>query len=174
MAHNTNERVTFRLPERILSDVDGLVDAGVYSSRSEAIRAGLRGLDGVAEPVTEDGRRVLADGGTEDGQRIPATLRDDHTPDVLETETCDGADGHQCVRSDSRLTRGEDEIHVTTYGAGSDRSGERRVLCSDCRAKQNAVQLAEMPDMVALYSDEELSELTERFPDILADVEVDG
>lgn len=106
----------------------------------------------------------------DDPQREPTTTSDEYRAEVLDTEVCDGADGFECGRE---LTRGEDEINVTEYGPGAERNG-RRVLCADCRAKQDAVQLAEMPDLAALHTDEEIEELIERFPDIFDDFEPEG
>ena len=36
--------VTVKLPERLISDVDQLVKAGIYHSRSDAIRSAVRDL----------------------------------------------------------------------------------------------------------------------------------
>ena len=38
------QRVTFRIPERKLDDVESLVDDGEFASRSEAIRQAVRDL----------------------------------------------------------------------------------------------------------------------------------
>lgn len=109
-------------------------------------------------------------------ERIPVTLRDKARADIHDSERCDGADGYDCQREDPSLTRGEDEMNVTEYGPGSDRSGERRVLCGDCRKRQDAVQLSEQPDLAPMFTEDEISELHERFPDILtsAELETDG
>lgn len=47
------ERVTVRVPPRMVEDLDNSVENGIYSSRSEAIRDGIRRLPGVCEPVSE-------------------------------------------------------------------------------------------------------------------------
>ena len=47
-------RVTVRLPEDLLDEVDGLADDGLYASRSEAMRAGLRQL---VEDSTDGGEQ---------------------------------------------------------------------------------------------------------------------
>lgn len=109
------------------------------------------------------------DGGEPD-TGVPATLRDDAHADVYDSERCDGAGSDPCVREDPELTRGEDEIHVTTFGPGHDKSG-RRVLCGDCKWKQTALNIADDPELAVMYQDE-LPDLRERFPDILGDVDL--
>jgi hypothetical protein len=107
-----------------------------------------------------------------DSPRMPITLRESAFATVDAVEVCDGADGHACDRSSPVLIRGEDEIHVTNYASAPDRSG-RRVLCGECKDRQTALNIAEMPDLAKMYR-EELPDLRERFPSILADVETDG
>lgn len=145
----------------------GYPSGDIYVVREERTVA----PDDMDEPNADLGAR--ADGGQPKDARIPVTLRDDAHVGVRATETCDGADGHDCVREDPTLTRGEDRINLKQYGPGSDRAGERRVLCSDCREKQDAVQLAEMPTIAGLYSTEEINHLRDRFPDVLADAELE-
>jgi hypothetical protein len=54
------ERITLRVSDDLLSEVEGLVHDGEFRNRSAAIRAGIRQLDGVdASP------RALPDGGTD-------------------------------------------------------------------------------------------------------------
>nr|WP_083822892.1 ribbon-helix-helix domain-containing protein [Halopiger xanaduensis] len=50
------DRVSFRVPDRQLEDLDALVDRGRYPNRSEAIRAAVRQLVGEssAAPRGED------------------------------------------------------------------------------------------------------------------------
>jgi Arc/MetJ-type ribon-helix-helix transcriptional regulator len=36
------QTISLRLPDRILQEIDALVDAGVYASRTEALREGAR------------------------------------------------------------------------------------------------------------------------------------
>ncbi|AEH39491.1 ribbon-helix-helix domain-containing protein [Halopiger xanaduensis] len=52
----TMDRVSFRVPDRQLEDLDALVDRGRYPNRSEAIRAAVRQLVGEssAAPRGED------------------------------------------------------------------------------------------------------------------------
>jgi Arc/MetJ-type ribon-helix-helix transcriptional regulator len=63
------ERVTFRVPESVLDDVDSLVERGEYRNRSEAFRDALQELDGVGEPperpspAEQRSRAVRTDGG---------------------------------------------------------------------------------------------------------------
>jgi len=68
------ERVTIRIPSEMVEDLDNLVDRGEYPSRSEAIRAGVRELDGVCEDTIRWKRgpyrrtQARADGGAGGGQ----------------------------------------------------------------------------------------------------------
>jgi len=78
-----------------------------------------------------------------------------------------------CSDCGEELVRGEDEINVTSYGPGSDRAGERVVRCSDCKDRHSAENIAEHPDLAAMWTDQELRDLRERFPDILGDVDLD-
>lgn len=48
-----HERVTVRMPEEQLEDIDRLVDKGVYPNRSEAIRDGVREITGAVESTPE-------------------------------------------------------------------------------------------------------------------------
>lgn len=62
------ERITIRIPEDVLSDVEAKVERGEYANRSQAIRHGITQLDGVREPVGEMASRkrsrlVQTDGG---------------------------------------------------------------------------------------------------------------
>lgn len=160
------ERVTFRLEKDTLADVQDLVDAGEYDTPSEAFREGLSRLDGVGETERP---RAATDGGDPD-PRVPPTVRDGAHAQVHDTERCDGAGDSECVRVDSELTRGEDEIHVTNYGPGSSRNG-RRVLCGECHDKQTALNIADDPELGMMYRDK-LEMLAAKYPDILADVDV--
>lgn len=144
---------------------DGGEDQDALDEPAEAKADALR--DELGPEAAADAVSPEQDSG--EPQRVPVTVSEDHRAEILETETCDGADGFECGRE---LESGEDEINVTMFGPGSSRSG-RRVLCGECRKKQDAVQLAEMPDLVAMFRDEELDELRERFPEILADVELE-
>lgn len=126
-------------------------------------------LDEYTRTADRTGREPRTDGG-EPHPRIPITLREDARANVHDSERCDGAGSDPCIREDAELIRGEDEIHVTNYGPGHSKSG-RRVLCGGCRDKQNALNIADNPDLAGLYQDE-LADLRERFPDILADVDI--
>lgn len=121
----------------------------------------------------EDEPEVRTDGGADrfPDPTVPVTLRDEHMASVHGTERCDGVRSDECVRDDPVLTRGEDEIHVITYGPGHSNPG-RRVLCGECNDKTTALDIANHPDLAALYPDK-LPELREQFPDILGGVEID-
>jgi Arc/MetJ-type ribon-helix-helix transcriptional regulator len=72
------ERVSFRLPEDLLDEVDAAVDAGVFPNRSEAIREAIRG-----EFPTEDGEDdqqvAMTDGGEDrEGVRVSSGAPDLH------------------------------------------------------------------------------------------------
>lgn len=153
----------------ILAYIHDTTDGEYAENYTDHKSADIRPTD--SDPDRSDD--PMTDGGDPEDARIPVTLRDDAHADVHPDEVCDGADGYDCVREDPTLTRGGDEIHVTEYGPGSERAGERRVLCSDCREKQNAVQIARMPDTAPMYSDEEISDLQNRFPGVLGDVELE-
>jgi Arc/MetJ-type ribon-helix-helix transcriptional regulator len=56
------EQIAVRLPEQLLAEVDDLVAAGLYKSRTAAVRAGL-------EAVTESARRRQTDRAIVDGYR---------------------------------------------------------------------------------------------------------
>lgn len=64
MSHD--ERVTVRLPKEDLDDVDDLVDAGVFPSRSEAIRTAISGFVGSDERDERSRKRIAADGGRDE------------------------------------------------------------------------------------------------------------
>lgn len=97
--------------------------------------------------------------------REPITTDPPVRAEVQADETCSG-----CGED---LTRGEDEIRVRTYGPGSERAGERVVHCSDCKDRESAKSIAENPDLAAMWTDQELRDLRDRFPDILGDVDLD-
>ena len=61
------EQIAVRLPAEVLSDLDELVERGVYDSRAAAVRAGI-------EAVMELDRRRLTDLAIVDGyRRTPPT-----------------------------------------------------------------------------------------------------
>ncbi len=65
-----------RIPESVADAVDGLVRAGVYASRSDAVRAGL-------EAVVERERRVSIGRAIVEGyQRLPQDADDLAWPDA--------------------------------------------------------------------------------------------
>jgi Arc/MetJ-type ribon-helix-helix transcriptional regulator len=63
----TTEQIAVRLPDELLTALDGLVSRGVYESRAAAVRAGI-------EAVVELDRRRLTDVAMVEGyRRIPPT-----------------------------------------------------------------------------------------------------
>ena len=61
------QQIAVRLPDELLSELDALVDSGVYESRAAAVRAGI-------EAVTELERRRVTDIAIAEGYlRTPPT-----------------------------------------------------------------------------------------------------
>jgi Arc/MetJ-type ribon-helix-helix transcriptional regulator len=71
MAPMGTQQIAVRLPDELLSELDTLVDRGVYHSRAAAVRAGL-------EAVLDRERRRSTDLAIVDGyRRIPPTKNED-------------------------------------------------------------------------------------------------
>jgi len=66
------ERVTLRVPESLLASADGLVEAGAYATRSEAIRAAA--FAAFVAPAGPNPTPAAADGGSELDADLEAAL----------------------------------------------------------------------------------------------------
>jgi Arc/MetJ-type ribon-helix-helix transcriptional regulator len=65
------QQIAVRLPDELLSELDALVDRGVYNSRAAAVRAGL-------EAVMDQERRRATDRAVVEGyRRSPPTTAED-------------------------------------------------------------------------------------------------
>lgn len=52
-----HERITFRIPEQQLEELDNLVEDGIYPNRSEAIRDAVRNItESGTQPEYQDSR----------------------------------------------------------------------------------------------------------------------
>lgn len=134
------ERVSFRLPEDLLDEVQAAVDAGVFPNRSEAIRSAIRsefppedggGADG------DDIPEVMTDGGTDrDGVRVSDGAPELHpfvdvADDVALTEVVVEADAAPSVVREYRGTdtsNGQPHArHVALIKGGATREQDRPV-----------------------------------------------
>jgi Arc/MetJ-type ribon-helix-helix transcriptional regulator len=65
------QQIAVRLPDELLSELDALIDRGVYASRAAAVRAGI-------EAVTELDRRRMTDVAIAEGYRRTPPTRAEH------------------------------------------------------------------------------------------------